>query len=89
VKAAIEDVEDEQVHQAGRAAASAQVTVKVTEHHHHHHHHVTQSSHSINTIGPAPLWSGRKKSRSIKWGAVALQGPAGSCRMRTLLQQQL
>jgi hypothetical protein len=25
---------------------------------HHHHHHVTQSSHSINAIGPAPLWSG-------------------------------
>jgi hypothetical protein len=25
-------------------------------HHHHHHHHVTQSSHSINAIGPAPLW---------------------------------
>jgi hypothetical protein len=23
----------------------------------HHHHHVTQSSHSINAIGPAPLWS--------------------------------
>jgi hypothetical protein len=21
---------------------------------HHHHHHVTQSSHSINAIGPAP-----------------------------------
>jgi hypothetical protein len=21
--------------------------------HHHHHHHVTQSSHSINAIGPA------------------------------------
>jgi hypothetical protein len=30
-------------------------------HHHHHHHHVTQSSHSINAIGPAPLWSGRKR----------------------------
>jgi hypothetical protein len=28
---------------------------------HHHHHHVTQSSHSINAIGPAPLWSGRKR----------------------------
>jgi hypothetical protein len=27
---------------------------------HHHHHHVTQSSHSINAIGPAPLWSGCK-----------------------------
>jgi hypothetical protein len=27
----------------------------------HHHHHVTQSSHSINAIGPAPLWSGRKR----------------------------
>jgi hypothetical protein len=26
-----------------------------------HHHHVTQSSHSINAIGPAPLWSGRKR----------------------------
>jgi hypothetical protein len=25
--------------------------------HHHHHHHVTQSSHSINAIGPAPLWT--------------------------------
>jgi hypothetical protein len=25
-------------------------------HHHHHHHHVTQSSHSINAISPAPLW---------------------------------
>jgi hypothetical protein len=25
-----------------------------------HHHHVTQSSHSINATGPAPLWSGRK-----------------------------
>jgi hypothetical protein len=21
-----------------------------------HHHHVTQSSHSINAIGPAPPW---------------------------------
>jgi hypothetical protein len=32
------------------------------QHHcHHHHHHVTQSSHSINVIGPAPLWSGRKR----------------------------
>jgi hypothetical protein len=30
----------------------------------HHHHHVTQSSHSINAIGPAPLWSGRKRERS-------------------------
>jgi hypothetical protein len=27
----------------------------------HHHHHVTQSSDSINAIGPAPLWSGRKR----------------------------
>jgi hypothetical protein len=27
--------------------------------HHHHHHHVTQSSHSINAIGPAPLWSAK------------------------------
>jgi hypothetical protein len=29
---------------------------------HHHHHHVTQSSHSINTIGPVPLWSGRNST---------------------------
>jgi hypothetical protein len=27
----------------------------VLVHHHHHHHHVTQSSHSINAIGPAPV----------------------------------
>jgi hypothetical protein len=29
-----------------------------------HHHHVTQSSHSINAIGPAPLWSGKPVSAS-------------------------
>jgi hypothetical protein len=37
---------------------------------HHHHHHVTQSSHSINAIGPAPLWSGRK--RCCTFGLVTL-----------------
>jgi hypothetical protein len=29
-------------------------------HHHHHHHQITKLSHSINAIGPAPHWSGRK-----------------------------
>jgi hypothetical protein len=40
-------------------------------HHHHHHHHVTQSSHSINAIGPAPLWSGRKREHcSIMFATI-------------------
>jgi hypothetical protein len=30
-------------------------------HHHHHHHQITKLSHSINAIGPAPHWSGRKR----------------------------
>jgi hypothetical protein len=29
-------------------------TPALHHHHRHHHHHVTQSSHSINAIGPAP-----------------------------------
>jgi hypothetical protein len=38
---------------------------------HHHHHHVTQSSHSINAIGPAPLWSGRKREHcSIMFATI-------------------
>jgi hypothetical protein len=37
----------------------------------HHHHHVTQSSHSINAIGPAPLWSGRKREHcSIMFATI-------------------
>jgi hypothetical protein len=37
----------------------------------HHHNHVTQSSHSINAIGPAPLWSGRKREHcSIMFATV-------------------
>jgi hypothetical protein len=36
-----------------------------------HHHHVTQSSHSINAIGPAPLWSGRKREHcSIMFATI-------------------
>jgi hypothetical protein len=36
-----------------------------------HHHHVTQSSHSINAIGPAPLWSGRKRENcSIMFATI-------------------
>jgi hypothetical protein len=41
--------------------SNSRLAVFVVHHHHHHHHHVTQSSHSINAIGPAPLWSGRKR----------------------------
>jgi hypothetical protein len=38
---------------------------------HHHHHHVTQSSHSINAIGPAPLWSRRKREHcSIMFATI-------------------
>jgi hypothetical protein len=38
---------------------------------HHHHHHVTQSSHSINAIGPAPLWNGRKREHcSIMFATI-------------------
>jgi hypothetical protein len=38
---------------------------------HHHHHHVTQSSHSINAIDPAPLWSGRKREHcSIMFATI-------------------
>jgi hypothetical protein len=37
----------------------------------HHHHHATQSSHSINAIGPAPLWSGRKREHcSIMFATI-------------------
>jgi hypothetical protein len=36
-----------------------------------HHHHVTQSRHSINAIGPAPLWSGRKREHcSIMFATI-------------------
>jgi hypothetical protein len=31
-------------------------------HHHHHHHQISQSSHSINSIGPAPHRGGRKRA---------------------------
>jgi hypothetical protein len=38
---------------------------------HDHHHHVTQSCHSINAIGPAPLWSGRKREHcSITFATI-------------------
>jgi hypothetical protein len=38
---------------------------------HFHHHHVTQSSHSINAIGPVPLWSGRKREHcSIMFATI-------------------
>jgi hypothetical protein len=33
-------------------------------HHHHHHHQITQSSHSINAMGPAPHRGGRKREHS-------------------------
>jgi hypothetical protein len=43
----------------------------VTDTANHHHHHVTQSSHSINAIGPAPLWSGRKREHcSIMFATI-------------------
>jgi hypothetical protein len=36
-------------------AASGAWQLLTPDHHHHYHHHITQSSHSINAIGPAPL----------------------------------
>jgi hypothetical protein len=47
--------QDDEAEEEGSAQDDAQ------HEHVHHHHHVTQSSHSINAIGPAPLWSGRKR----------------------------
>jgi hypothetical protein len=32
----------------------------------HHHHHVTQSSHSINAIGPTPLCRGSTRGRGVR-----------------------
>jgi hypothetical protein len=40
------------------------------KHGHHHHHHVTQSSHSINAIGPAPL------AASMVWDAMPASATA-------------
>jgi hypothetical protein len=42
----------------------------------HHHHHVTQSSHSINAIGPAPLWSGRKSEHCSIMFAIITHIPS-------------
>jgi hypothetical protein len=41
-----------------------------------HHHHVTQSSHSINAIGPAPLWSGRKREHCSIMFATITHNPS-------------
>jgi hypothetical protein len=56
------------------------------EGHHHHHHHVTQSSHSINAIGPAPLWSGRKRKKTqylMFLNLIAVQSGCGMCMITT------
>jgi hypothetical protein len=57
-------------------------------HHHHHHHHVTQSSHSINAIGPAPLWIGRKREHCSIMFATIAQWLSGGGLLRACVRSQ-
>jgi hypothetical protein len=44
----------------------------------HHHHHVTQSSHNINAIGPAPLWREMKREHCSLKSKVNLRMAAAT-----------